>query len=239
MIQQASLHPGKFLEITSRDTFLAEKMRCEYASGANKDNFFIINDCAFMVMGENVSLCGRYSDSDLETILSFCHFMGVYGLETDRPDLPINSRKVMNFMVHSGRVKSPDIQVVSDKNIYEFSGFCAGNFYGTDFDTVYSYFARKVNKGFSHIYYIENKGKILSGGLCTNYGARQYLTFVSTDKNFRRQGYAGSLIDYITAHNCPADTVLMCENHLVDFYQKHGYKKEREIYLYILREEKI
>ena len=241
MIKQATSDPARFEKIISASSFLAEKMRCEYYSAGDnaKGNFYFLNNCGIMVMGENVSVCGRYTAQELETILSFCHFMGIYGLESEQDNLPIHSRMVMNYMRHTGRADTQLDNVVKDTNLYSFSHFCADNFTGTDFDTVYSYFARKVNRGFSHIYYIEQNGKIVSAALSTNYGQHYYLTFVSTGREYRHSGYASRLIGYITAENKPRDTILMCENELVGFYQNLGFKKEKEIYLYKLREENI
>lgn len=242
MIKVASAEPEKFSKNISGTSFLSKKMKCEYISAAefDKGNFYALNDCGLMLMGENLSLCGTPSEDDIETILSFCQFLGVYGIESEIPDLNIGSKRTMHLMQYTGESCPVCDEIITNENIYGFSEFCCSNFMGSAFSTVYSYFARKVNKRISDIYYLVENRKIVSGALATRYGTREvYITFVSTSRPNRKKGLAAKVIQHIVASNPGRRVILMCEEELLPFYTKLGFEKYGEIYLYILREENI
>lgn len=242
MITTASANIEKFEQnLETNHSFLSQKIKSEYRSDKNAvlNNFYCINDVDLMVMGENMSVSGIMTEEETEEVLSFCHFMGVYGLESRQDNLPVNSRNVMNIMKYTGcgRQHCPDI--VKNENIYQFSQFSCSNFPGTAFNMVYSYFARKVNRGISDIYYLEHNGKIVSGALATRFDDDIYLTFVSTVKNFRNGGLSRQVINHIISENRDKKIILMCEEELIPFYIRLGFEKTGETYLYKLREEHI
>lgn len=242
MIKSAKYEQEQFEKNISGTSFLANKMKCEYISTKeiNLGNFYTLNDCGIMIMGENVSLCGDFTEDDLETILSFCQFIGVYGLETERDDLPIKTRRALYLMEYRGESGEANADIIRNDNIYGFSEFCCNNFPGSAFSTVYSYFARKVNKGISDIYYLIDNRKIVSGAVATRYGGNTlYITFVSTDRRYRRKGLSATVIKHIVASNPGRRIVLMCEEELEPFYSKLGFVHSDNIYLYTLREENI
>ena len=242
MIRQAKYDPEKFREITSGSSFLSKKMRCEYISikDVSPENFYSINNCGLMLMGENLSLCGNPTEDDMESILSFCQFLGVYGLETEIPDLPFKSRNTMYLMEYTGGQCEASADIITNENIYGFSQFCCTNFTDAAFSTVYSYFARKVNKQISDIYYLVDNRKIVSGAVATRYGANEvYITFVSTDRVHREKGLATRIIRHIIASNPGRRVILMCEEKLLHFYENLGFSHTDDIYLYTLREENI
>ncbi len=242
MIISAAKRLDKFEKNISGVSFLAKKMRREYLSNKDVDinNFYTMDNCALMLMGENLSIRGIPTDEELETILSFCSFMGVYGLETDVPDMAIEAKTNMYLMEYKGDNKTENPAIVKNSNIYGFSEFSCKNFTGSAFSTVYSYFARKVNKGMSDIYYLSENGKIVSGALATKYGDdEKYITFVSTDKKYRNKGYAKQVIYHIVAACQNRKITLMCEEKLLPFYEKLGFVHTDNVYLYTLREENI
>ncbi len=242
MITTAKNKLDTFLNNIQGDSFLAKKMRREYLSNKDVDlnNFYTMDNCAIMLMGENMSLRGSPTADDIDSILSFCSFMGVYGLESEMNSLPVTARRTMFLMEYNGDEKNITGEMVKNTNIYSFSEFCCSNFEGSAFSTVYSYFARKVNKGLSDIYYLTDKGKIISGALASHYGDDEiYLTFVSTHRSYRHKGYAKKVIDHIVGENPGKKIILMCEDNLVSFYTKLGFKHKNNIYLYTLREENI
>ncbi|MBQ3008040.1 MAG: GNAT family N-acetyltransferase, partial [Oscillospiraceae bacterium] len=167
-------------------------------------------------------------------------FIGVYGLETERDDLPIKTRRALYLMEYQGDSGEANADIIRNDNIYGFSEFCCNNFPGSAFSTVYSYFARKVNKGISDIYYLVDNRKIVSGAVATRYGGNTlYVTFVSTNRRYRRRGLSATVIKHIVASNPGRRIVLMCEKELEPFYNKLGFVHSDNIYLYTLREENI
>lgn len=242
MITTASSQLEQFEKnLNKQSDFLTQKIKSEYLSDKNSvlNNFYCFGENNLMLMGENLSVCGKLSENDVDELLSFCQFMGVYGLEYGYGDLPHKDKSTMYLMKYTGDTKESCADVIKNENIYQFSQFSCSNFSGVAFNIVYSYFARKVNRQISDIYYLEHKGKIVSGALATNFDNSVYLTFVSTAKNFRHQGLAKKIIDHIISVNSHRDIILMCENELIPFYKKLGFEPYKETYLYTLRKEHI
>lgn len=235
MISTAKDRLRLFEKNIAGDDFLSRKMRCEYAcqKDVNMNIFYTGENFALMVMGANISVRGTPSREEREEIASFCSFMGISAIESRQADFDRLYTDVMYLMEYSGgakNVKAPDSRV----SLYAFSAFCCENFPDSYFDTVYSYFARKVNKGFSKVYCYTYGDKIVSGALATDYGDCVYITFVSTAKEHRGSGYAGQIVEYIAAGS-GKKAVLMCEGHLKSYYEKLGFKQEKEIYLHKMR----
>ena len=229
-----------FLQNLSDGNFVSRKIISEYYTYKDTDisSFFVLNELSLMIMGENMSVSGVPNPDELEELISFCSFMGIYGLECENGNLPVKTKVIMNLMSFAGETLSDDAEFCKNTNIYGFSKFCRQNFQGVSFETVYSYFAKKVNKGLSDIYYIKKGGDIVSGLMASDYGTDIYLTFVSTDKKYRAKGHASRLIRCVAAQydkNC----ILICENNLLNFYTNLGFEKKGEIYLYRLREKNI
>lgn len=221
--------------------FLTQKIKAEFSSDRQSvlNNFYCFENSDIMLMGENLSVCGPLDEDQVEELLSFCRFMGVYGLECRQDNLPIEHRNVMHLLTYKGNGGCDCKEIIKNENIYQFSQFSCSNFPGTAFSIVYSYFARKVNRGVSDIYYLEHNGKIVSGALATHFDDSVYLTFVSTAHKFRNQGLARQVINHIICQYPDKDVVLMCEDELIPFYKKLCFEKTGEIYLYRLREEHI
>lgn len=241
MIKSAKDCLDKFLNNLSNDSFLSKKILAEFNTNKDNDisNFYVIGDISFMIMGENITLSNAPLENELDSILSFCNFLGIYGIECVDANLPINKRHTMNLMVFNGE-KSGEIsnKIIKDSNIYTFADFCCKNFKGIAFENIYSYFARKINKSNSHIYYLQNGNKIISGALAADYIDFTYITFVATDKLHTKSGYARQIINTIISDS-KKECILLCENNLVNFYEKLSFTKSKEIYLYTLRDENI
>lgn len=242
MITTASSQLEKFKEnFDKQNSFLTQKIKAEYRSDKNSvlNNFYCFDDCNIMLMGENLSVCGNLNDVQLEELLSFCQFLGVYGLECGQDNLPIAHRDTMYLMKYTGNGGQRCPEILKNENLYQFSQFSVANFPGAAFNMVYSYFARKVNNGIADIYFLTHNSKIVSGAVATHFDDSVYLTFVSTAKNFRRQGLAKKVIEHIISQYPEKDIILMCENELTNFYTKLNFEKTGQIYLYKLREEHI
>ena len=242
MITTATDQLEQFEKNISGTSFLARKMKCEYLSNKEVDlnNFYNLGECGVMLMGENMSVCGRPTEEEWETVLFFCQFMGVYGLETEVDNLELNTKRTMHLMEFRGEGCEMAAEAVQNENIYGFSEFCCNNFPGTAFSTVYAYLARKVNKSISDIYYFTEDRKIISGAVATRYGGDEiYITFVSTARSHRNKGLSSRLIRHIVAANPGRRVILMCEDELVPFYEKLGFVNYDNVYLYTLREENI
>ena len=242
MITTASNQLEQFEKNLNRQSdFLTQKIKSEYLSDKNAviNNFYCFGENNLMLMGENLSVCGKLKEDDMEELLSFCQFLGVYGLEYGYDNLPLDSKNTMYLMKYTGEKTNSCDEIIKNENIYQFSQFSCTNFSGVSFKTVYSYFARKVNHQISDIYYLEHNGKIVSGALATKFDNALYLTFVSTAKNFRHQGLAKKVIQHIISENRHQDIILMCENELIPFYSKLGFETTKETYLYQLRKEHI
>ena len=221
--------------------FLTQKIKAEYRADPSAviNKFYCFGENNLMMTGENLSVCGNVTEENLEELLSFCQFTGVYGLECSQPDLPLDDKNTMHLMKYVGEQCENCDQIIKNENIYQFSQFCCTNFSGVSFSTVYSYLARKVNKAVSDIYYLQDNGKIVSGALATSFDDSVYLTFVSTDKKMRKQGLAKKVINHIINQCGERNVTLMCETELLPFYAKLGFEKTGEIYLYQLRKEHI
>lgn len=242
MITTASSQLEKFESNFDRqNSFLTQKIKAEYRSDKNSvlNNFYCFDDCNIMLMGENLSICGSLNEEQVEELLSFCQFLGVYGLECRQDNLPIAHRNVMHLMTYTGDGGTDCPDIVKNENIYQFSQFSVANFTGAAFNMVYSYFARKVNNGIADIYFLTHNDKIVSGAVATHFDDSVYLTFVSTAKKFRKQGLAKKVIKHIISENPDKQIILMCEDELTDFYSKLNFEKTGQIYLYKLREEHI
>ncbi len=239
MIRSAQQRQNEFERNINGTSFLSRKMKCEYQSnkGGDISNFYSLNDCALMLNGENLSLIGNPTEDDMETILSFCQFLGVYGLETELDDLPIKRNTMLLMKYNDGKCDGCR-DIISNENIYGFSEFCCKNFDGAPFSTVYPYFARKVNKGIGDIYYLTENRKIVSGALAIRFGLDDiYITFVSTLPDNRHQGLSTKVIRHIISQNPDRNVILMCEKELEKFYTGLGFVHTDDIYLYRLREE--
>lgn len=242
MIKNASVCKERFEKsLRSKEDFLSEKMLREYKCFKDRDlsNFYMLGDIRLMVMGENISVRGDITRPDLDQILSFARFMGIYGLESRQDNLPVKSRNRFNLMEYRGADEAEQRNIVKNGSIYSFSQFCRANFTGSAFETIYSYFAGKVNRGLSDIYCLEEDGKIISAALATQYTSQIYITFVSTRAEKRGLGLASKVIKHILSQRGDKSVILMCEDELVPFYEKLEFCKMQDIYLYTLREEKI
>ena len=91
MITTASSQTEQFEKNLDRQSdFLTQKIKSEYLSDKNSilNTFYCFGENNLMLMGENLSVCGKLSEDDVEELLSFCQFMGVYGLESRQDNLP-------------------------------------------------------------------------------------------------------------------------------------------------------
>lgn len=221
--------------------FLTQKIKNDYLSDkrGTLNNFYCFGNCNLMLMGQNLSVCGQLTEGEMEELLSFCQFMGVYGVEYGYKTLPVEDMNTMYLMRYSGSSCESTTDIVKNDNIYQFSQFSCANFTGTAFNMVYSYFARKVNNQLADIYYLEHNGKVVSGAMAARFDDGIYLTFVSTAKKFRHQGLAKKVISHIISENSGSDITLMCEKELIPFYTKLGFEQIGETYLYNLRKEHI
>ena len=242
MITTVANRKEKFEEnLKKYSDFLTQKIKSEYRSDNSLllNNFYTFGENNLMLMGENLSVSGVLTEDDMEELLSFCSFLGVYHLESWQDDLPLAEKAPMHLMKYTGGRQSECDEIIKNENIYQFSQFSTDNFSGISFNTVYSYFARKVNRGVSDIYYLTDEEKIVSGALATNFDDAVYITFVSTGRKHRSKGLAHKVISHIISQNSHRDIILMCETALIPFYTRQGFEKTGEIYLYKLRNETI
>ena len=239
MIISAQQRQKEFERNIQGESFLSKKMKCEYQShkAVDSSSFYSLNDCALMLNGENLSLAGKPTEEDMESILSFCEFLGVHYLETELDNLHMSKRPLLLMRYDGGKCEScPDI--ITNENIYGFSDFCCKNFDDAPFNTIYPYIARKVNKGISDIYYLTEGRKIVSGAVATRYGISEtYVTFVSTDPEHRHKGLAAKVVRHVISQNPGRRVILMCEEKMRNFYTKLGFVEMDNIWLYTLREE--
>lgn len=227
MIVNALQDKKHFENIAQNSGFLGKKIYSEYLSQKGVDNnlFYVIDNAVFMLSGNNITLCGDITEENLEEIISFSFFVSAKTIETQILNLPLDIDKKIYIMEYVGEPKTEIENIEINKNIYSFAKFSCDNFNGISFDMAYSNFARKVNKELSNIYYIEDNSKIISGAISTVYDENTvYITFVSTDKEYRRQGLAKNVIDYIVKHNENKTILLTCECKLKEFYEKIGFK---------------
>lgn len=239
MIKSAQQRQELFEKNINDSSFLSKKIKCDYltSKGVDVSNFYSLNDCALMLVGENLSVTGKVTEDDMETILSFCQFLGVYGLEIQDGSLPMK-RKTMFLMKYAGEKCGSCTDIIVNENVYSFSEFCIRNFAGVSFNTIYAYLAKKVSRGIADIYYLTENRKIVSGAVAIRYGMSDiYVTFVSTDSSHRHKGMAAKVIRHIISQNPGRNVILMCEEKLKDFYTRLGFVHNDNIYLYTLREE--
>lgn len=235
MIVNATENAAKFENIIRNSDFLGQKIYADYISKQLKEtnSFYVGENTAFMLSGTNLTLCGKMSPDELEEILMFCNFCGVKSIESQIPGLPMNIDKVLHIMEYSGNVCSLRQDIVVNEDIYSFIKFCCSNFHNLCFDIVYSNFARKVNMGISDIYYLKDNGKIVSGAISTQYSDDTvYITFVSTNPEYRKQGLAANILTHIVAQNSGKKIILKCEDALKPFYEKFGFREAGTVNLY-------
>ena len=105
MITTASNQLEQFEKNLNRQSdFLTQKIKSEYLSDKNAviNNFYCFGENNLMLMGENLSVCGKLKEDDMEELLSFCQFLGVYGLEYGYDNLPLDSKNTMYLMKYTG-----------------------------------------------------------------------------------------------------------------------------------------
>ncbi|MEG0021112.1 MAG: GNAT family N-acetyltransferase [Oscillospiraceae bacterium] len=227
MIENALAYDKKFTDILFASGFLGQKIYADYQTQKKSitNSFYILNNCAFMLSGVNVTLCGEARGDDIEQLLSFCHFFGVSTIESQREDIPLKTDKELMIMRHLGDIPKPQENIIKNENIYPFIKFCCENFEGLSFDNVYANFVRKVNGGISNIYYIKNGEKIASGAVATDYfGNEEYITLVSTAQEFRGSGMANKILSHIISQKGDRGIVLKCEKPLCGFYGRAGFE---------------
>lgn len=235
MIISAAENIQKFEYIIKNSGFLGQKIYADYISGQSKEtnSFYISENCAFMLSGINLTLCGNPTADELEEILNFCNFCGVKSIESQIVNLPMNIERALHIMEHTGEKAESDAVVAKNKDIYSFIRFCCTNFHNLSFDIVYSNFTRKVNAGIADIFYIEEYGKIVSGAIATKYGDDSiYITFVSTSPQHRGKGLAAKVLQHIIGQNKGKRIILKCEDALKPFYEKLGFKAVGAITVY-------
>ena len=235
MIVNATENTQKFERIIKDCGFLGQKIYADYISGQIKDtnSFYVSENCAFMLSGVNITLCGKPTSDELEELLTFCNFCGVSSIESQIKNLPMAVDKKLHMMEYAGEKTAEIEDVVSNEDTYSFIKFCCTNFHNLNFDIVYSNFARKINKGIADIYYIVKDNKIVSGAISTVYSEDTiYITFVSTLPEYRKQGLAEKVLGHIIAKNKDKKVILKCEDALKPYYEKLGFKAIGEITVY-------
>lgn len=227
MIENAVNHDDKFKEILFSSGFLGQKIYADYLTQKSSvtNSFYLSNNCAFMLSGVNLTLCGDVITDDIEQIVFFCQFFGVQTVESQILNLPLKISKKLIIMEYRGDISAPLDGIIKNENIYLFIKFCCDNFYGISFDNVYANFAKKVNCGLSQIFYIKKDENIASGAIATDYfDNTQYITFVSTAPQHRKSGMAKAVLSHIISQNQGKKILLKCENSLVEFYTELGFK---------------
>lgn len=235
MIVNATENPQKFLQIINNSGFLGQKIYADYVSGQIKEtnSFYISENCAFMLSGVNLTLCGKPTADELEELLTFCNFCGVSSIESQIKKLPMTVDRKLHIMEYAGKGAHQDETVITNEDMYSFIKFCCTNFHNLCFDIVYSNFTRKMNKGIADIYYVKKDGRIASGAIATAYGEDSvYITFVSTLPEYRRQGLAESVLNHIIYKHSDKRIILKCEDVLKPFYEKMGFKAVDAITVY-------
>lgn len=235
MITNASENGKKFEDIILNSDFLGQKIYADYTSRQLKEtnSFYISENCAMMLSGTNLTLCGKPTADELEEILSFCNFCNVKLIESQIHGLPMTVDKELHIMEHSGENTQLCEGIYSNEDMYSFIKFCCENFHNLCFDIVYSNFTRKVNNGLSNTYYIRQNNKIASGAISTKYGEDTvYITFVSTSPEFRKNGLAAKVVGHIISLNKDKKVILKCEDSLKHFYENLGFKEVGTVKLY-------
>lgn len=235
MIVNATENPQKFLQIINSSGFLGQKIYADYISGQIREtnSFYVSENCAFMLSGVNLTLCGSPKGDELEELLTFCNFCGVSSIESQIKNLPMTADRQLHIMEYKGSSAEACQYIVKNEDMYTFIKFCCANFHNLCFDIVYSNFARKMNKGIADIYYIKKDDKIVSGAIATAYGEDSiYITFVSTLPEYRRQGLAENVLQHIISQYNNKKIILKCEDMLKPFYEKLGFKAVDAITVY-------
>jgi len=235
MIVNATENSQKFLQIINNSGFLGQKIYADYISGQIKEtnSFYISENCAFMLSGVNLTLCGKPTADELEELLTFCNFCGVSSIESQINNLPMTVDRKLHIMEYAGGSAQKDETVIINEDMYSFIKFCCTNFHNLCFDIVYSNFTRKMNKGIADIYYVKKDGRIASGAIATAYGEDSvYITFVSTLPEYRRHGLAESVLNHIIHKHSDKRIILKCEDVLKPFYEKMGFKAVDAITVY-------
>ena len=235
MIINASEKGKEFEEIIRESDFLGQKIYADYISRQLKEtnSFYVAENSAFMLSGTNLTLCGKPTADELEEILSFCNFCGVKTIESQIHNLPMTVDKELHIMEYKGQGTQPCADIISNDDMYSFIKFCCENFHNLSFDIVYSNFTRKVNNGISNTYYLKDGDKITSGAISTKYGEDTlYITFVSTNPQFRRQGLAAKVLGHIISLNKDKKVILKCEDALKAFYESLGFEAVGKVKLY-------
>ena len=235
MIVNATENAGKFEKIINESGFLGQKIYADYISGQIRDtnSFYVSENCAFMLSGVNLTLCGKPTADELEEILTFCNFCGVSSIESQIKNLPMAVERNLHIMEYAGDMPEKQQDIFVNEDNYSFIKFCCSNFHNLSFDIVYSNFTRKINKGISDICYLKINDKIASGAISTEYGDDTvYITFVSTAPEYRKQGLAAKVIGHIIAENAGKKIILKCEDALKPFYEKLGFKAAGTVKLY-------
>ena len=235
MIVNATENAQKFEQIIKDSGFLGQKIYADYISGQIKEtnSFYISKNCAFMISGVNLTLCGRLVADELEELLTFCNFMGVSSIESQINNLPMKVERKLHIMEYAGEVTQTSDDVISNEDTYSFIKFCCTNFHNLNFNIVYSNFARKINKGIANTYYLIQDGKIVSGAIATVYSEDTvYITFVSTLPEYRKKGLAEKVLRHIAAKNKDKKVILKCEDALKPYYEKLGFKAVGAVTVY-------
>ena len=235
MIKSAAQDIAAFKEIILSSGFLGQKIYADYISNQSEEtnSFYLGDNTAFMLSGVNLTLCGKPSAEHLEEILMFCNFCRVKSIESQIENLPMKVDKALHIMEYTGEIPLPQQDIIKNEEIYSFIKFCCDNFHNISFDIVYSNFARKVNRKVSDIYFVKDNGRIVSGAISTNYGEDAvYITFVSTHPDYRRQGLAAKVIGHIANDHKDKKIILKCEDSLLPFYEKLGFKEVGIVKLY-------
>ena len=235
MIINASENAQRFEEIIVESGFLGQKIHADYISHQIKEtnSFYLSENCALMLSGVNLTLCGKPTADELEEILSFCNFCAVMSIESQIHNLPMKVDRRLHIMQYKGEETPISDDIICNEEIYSFIKFCCSNFENINFDIVYSNFARKVNNGVADIYYLRQDGKIISGAIATNYDAETvYITFVSTNQQYRNSGLAQKVLNHIIGVNNDKKVILKCEDKLKNFYEKIGFEAVDAITVY-------
>ncbi|MBR2027795.1 MAG: GNAT family N-acetyltransferase [Oscillospiraceae bacterium] len=235
MIVNATENAGKFEKIINESGFLGQKIYADYISGQIRDtnSFYVSENCAFMLSGVNLTLCGKPTADELEEILTFCNFCGVSSIESQIKNLPMAVERNLHIMEYAGGETQADDDIISNEGTYSFIKFCCANFHNLNFDIVYSNFARKINKGIANVYYLMQDDKIVSGAISTVYSEDTvYITFVSTLPQYRKRGLAEKVLGHIISRNKDKKVILKCEDVLKPYYEKLGFKAVGAITVY-------
>ena len=116
MIVHATENTQKFEQIIKDSGFLGQKIYADYISGQIKEtnSFYVSENCAFMLSGVNLTLCGKPAADELEELLTFCNFCGVSSIESQIKNLPMSVDKKLHIMEYVGETTVEREDVVSN-----------------------------------------------------------------------------------------------------------------------------